>query len=317
MQNITHNLDWMQYSVAWPDFVWEWPIEDKEAREIIRACIPHLHTTGKPFERAEGDKVMGMKGYSLTYDYGYASAHVDPRRRDMKVGVRMAGQDLATWRDLGGNDKRLIGFVKGAKATTSRLDIAFDLFDYAINVPRIYADWKSGKVEARCRKVNPLVDAWKDDKGDVTEEMTVYFGSRTSETMVRSYEKGKEQKTDLDWIRFELELKGDKAIAAVDDCARLGVDVVGKAMLKEFFPKMPYKFWKPLTQGESVELTSVGRKITEREAWIRNVVLPVLREEIAKEWDSMTETGITRDIEALVREHWTTRAIAIRRQYGM
>jgi hypothetical protein len=314
---ITHNIDWLQYSVAWPDFVWQWPIEYKEATDIVRTAIPHLHVKGEPYSRPEGQHVGGMQGYTRTYDFGYASGHVDPNRRDMKIGVRMAGQDLGVWRDLGGDDRRLVGFVKGAKASTSRVDIAFDLFDYGINVPRIYDDWKAGKVEARCRKAKPYTEGEMQPNGKVTEATTVYFGSRTSEVMVRFYEKGKERGVDLDWTRVELEIKGDKAKVVMEDCARLGIDTVGKQMLREFFPKMPYKFWKQLLTGESVALTSVGRKMTEREAWIRNVVLPVLREEIANEWDSMTETGITREIEALIRQNWTTRATAIRKQYGL
>lgn len=317
MQKITHNIDALTYSVAWPDYVWDWPIEDSEARAIIRTCVPHLHVKGQPYERPKGETVYGMQGYKLSYDWGYASAHVDPQRRDMKVGIRMGGHDLGVWRDLGGNDERLVNFVRGVKGSTSRVDICFDLFDYGIDVKRLYADWKGGKLQARCRKAKPYMEGEMNDDGTVTEAATVYFGSRTSETMVRVYDKGKEQRTDLDWTRFELEIKGDKAKVVMADCARLGVGLVGKQLLREYFPKMPYKFWKPLTQGESVELTPVGRKMTEREAWIRNVVLPVLREEIDKEWDGMVETGITREIEALVRQHWTTRATAIRKQYGM
>jgi hypothetical protein len=316
MQKITHNLDALTYSVAWPDYVWEWPISDIDAREIIRTCVPHLHVKGQPYERPKGETVYGMQGYKLSYDWGYASAHVDPMRRDMKVGIRMGGNDLGVWRDLGGDDDRLVGFVRGVKGSTSRVDIAFDLFDYGIDVKRLYTDWKSGKIEARCRKVRPLTEGEKDDKGVVTEAATVYFGSRTSEVMIRVYDKGAEQKTNLDWTRFELEIKGDKAKTVMEDACRLGIATVGKQMLRDYFPRMPYRFWKSLTQGESVALTSVGRKMTEREAWIRNVVFPVLREEIAKEWDGCVETGITRDIEALIREHWTTRAIAIKKQYG-
>jgi hypothetical protein len=135
--------------------------------------------------------------------------------------------------------------------------------------------------------------------------------------MVRIYDKGMEQNTDLDWVRFEIELKGDRAKLFIGDAHRLGIDVVGKQILREFFPVMPYKFWGALIKGESVPLSAVGRKTTEREAWIRNVVLPVLREEIEKEWSGEAESGITRDVEALIREHWTTRAMAIRKQYGL
>lgn len=315
-QKITHHLDYLTYSVAWPDYVWEWPIDEQEQRLIIKTCIPHLHVNGQPYERPEGSFANGMKGYTHTFDYGYATAHVDPKRRDMKVGVRMAGQELGAWRDLGGNDERLVNFVRGAKGGTSRVDIAFDLFDYGIDVPRLYADWKRGKVKGHFRKARPYTEGVMQADGTVTEATTVYFGAGSSEIMVRVYEKGKEQNTDLDWVRIELEIKGDKAKTVMSDMARLGVADVGKQMLRDYFTHMPYKFWKQLIEGESVALTSVGRKMTEREAWIRNVVFPVLREEIEKEWDGMIETGITRDIEALIREHWTTRAIAIKKQYG-
>jgi len=235
----------------------------------------------------------------------------------MKIGTRFQGHDLALYRDLGGTDERLTGFVAGSKASTSRVDIAFDLFGFGINVPRLYTDWKGGKLKANCRKAKPYTEGVMNKDGSVTEATTVYFGSRESEVMVRVYEKGKEQGVSLDWTRFELEIKGDKAKVAMADMYRLGVGVVGKQMLRDYFSVMPYKFWKQLTQGESVALTSVGRKMTEREAWIRNVVFPVLREEIAKEWDSLTETGMTREIEGLIREHWTQRMIAVRKQYGV
>ena len=267
--------------------------------------------------RPASDEVMGMKGYSLTYDLLYASAHVDPKRRDMKVGVRMTGQDLGAYRDLGGTDDKLIDFVTRSSATASRLDIAFDLFDYGIDVPRIYQDWKAGRVQCHARKVRPMTEGMKERDGQVSEATTVYFGSRTSDLMVRIYEKGKESGTGLDWVRVELEIKGDKAKTIVQDCHRIGFAAVGKQLLRDYFIKMPYKFWKELTAGTSDALTPVGRKQTEREAWIRNVVLPVLREEIEKEWDSCVETGMTREIEALIREHWTTRALAIRKQYGL
>lgn len=316
-KHITYNIDTLTYTVAWPDYVWEWPVERYEALTICRTAIPYLHISGEPYQRPNGDFPGGMQGYSRTYDFGYASAHVDPNRREMKIGVRMGGQELGVWRDLGGDDKRLIGFLKGSKAQTTRIDIAFDLFDYGIDVKRLYDDWKAGKIDGRFRKAKPLSEGEKGADGKVSEATTVYFGSRTSELMVRFYEKGKEQHTDLDWVRVELEIKGEKAVCAVEDCARLGVDVVGKQLLRDFFTKMPYKFWRELLSGEAVALTSVGRKVTEREAWIRNIVIPVLREEIEKEWSGMVETGMTREIEALIREHWHTRMIAIRKQYGL
>lgn len=317
MGRIVHSVDWFQYSVRWPEKVSAWPLEREGQMNIVRTAIPHLSVSGMPPMRPASDEVMGMKGYALTYDLLYASAHVDPKRREMKIGVRMTGQDLQAWRDLGGNDERLIGFVAGCKGSISRIDIAFDLFDYGIDVPRIYEDWKKGRIQCNARRARPLTDGVKEKDGSITEATTVYFGARTSDLMIRIYEKGKETGTGLDWVRVELEIKGDKAKAILADCERLGFPVVGRQLLRDYFQKMPYKFWKELTLGDSVALTSVGRKMTEREAWIRNVVFPVLVEEIAKEWDGCIETGITRGVEELIREHWTIRATAIRKQYGL
>lgn len=317
MQKITHHIDWLQYSTDWPQFVWDWPIDDREARDIVRGAIPHIHLTGAPIERANSDKPYGMQGYTRTYDMGYASAHVDPNRREMKIGVRMTGQDLSAWRDFGGTDKMLVGFVKGAKGATSRVDIAFDLFNYGIGIMALYKAWKSGKIKCKARKVNPVTSAEMSENGEVVEASSLYFGSRTSELMVRFYDKGKEQHTDLDWTRVEIEVKGDKAKTVMEDMHRLGVDVVGKQLLRDYFSVMPYKFWKALVNGESVALTSVGRKMTEREAWIRNIVFPVLREEIEREWAGCIESGITREVEALVREHWMTRAQVLKKTYGL
>lgn len=313
---ITHNIDWLQYSVCWPDSVIDWPYEETEARAVLRSAVPYVHAGNEAIERAPSDKILGMQGYTRTYDFLYATAHVDPRRREQKIGVRMTGSELGMFRDMGGNDAKLADFIAGTQARTSRVDIAFDLFGYGIDPMRLYRDWKSGKLNGRFRKAVPMTEGVKMPDTSVAEASTVYFGSRQSELMVRVYEKGKEQHTELDWQRFEIEVKGDKAVAVMSDIHRLGAGTVGKQLLRDFFSDMPYKFWGDLTVGKSTELTSVGRKLTERQAWLRNIIFPLLREEIANEWDSLTETGITREIEALIREHWTTRAIAIRKQYG-
>lgn len=315
-KRITFKLDWWQYAVAWPDWLTEWPIEDDEARKIIRTCVPHLYVSGKPYDRPHGDKPSYMQGYTKTYDYGYATIHVDPNRRDMKCQVRMTGGDLQTYRDLGGDDARLVQFTRGVSGSTSRIDCAFDLFAYGIDLMQIYKDWKRGKVACRARKVTPVVGARMDEQGNVVEAVTLYFGSRTTEIMVRMYDKGKEQETDLDWIRIEIEIKGDKARAYGVAMDANGIAETARAILADYFYKMPYAFWRDVVKGKLADLPKVGRKMTEREAWIRNVVLPVLRDEIAAEWDGMEETGITRDIEALIRDHWRTRALAIQKQYG-
>jgi hypothetical protein len=45
---------------------------------------------------------------------------------------------------------------------------------------------------------------------------TFYLGSRSSEKMVRVYDKGKEQGVPQDWLRIEMEFKGESASRAAD-----------------------------------------------------------------------------------------------------
>lgn len=314
-KHITFNIDWMQYGVNPPEWLTTWPIEADGVRDILKTCIPHLYVKGKPYERPDGDTPNGMHGYTRTYDVGYATAHVNPDRLDMKVHIRMTGSECGVYRDLGGDDARLVKFVRGVGGATSRIDLAFDLFDYGIDLMRIYKDWKVGKVECRARKVTPVVSGVMNNERMVAEAATVYFGSRTSDVMVRMYDKGKEQQTDLDWTRIELEIKGDKAKAYLIAMDNNGIPETGRAILADYFYKMPYVFWREVLKGSIVPLPSVGRKITERQAWLRNVIFPLLREEIAAEWDGMEETGITREIESMIRDNWHTRALAIRKQY--
>jgi len=315
MAKITHSIDWLQYSCAWPNEVREWPFDDQEQLAILRTCVPAVSVAGLPPQRPASDKIFNMAGYPETFDMLYASAHVNPRRREQKIGVRMTGQNLAAYRDLGGTEARLLEFVQGVRGKTSRIDLAFDLFDYEVDLQRVYRDWKSGKVRTNARGVQPLIDATRNADGSVTEAVTLYFGSRTSEVMVRMYDKGKQMRTDLDWLRVEVEVKGDKAVQVAADCNRLGVGDVGRQLLRDYITQAPYKFWRELVKGSSVELTPVGRKATDQEAWLRNIIIPLIAEQMRHEWDSCEETGITSLVEGLIRENWQIRSLAIRKQY--
>jgi len=317
MAEIKHSIDWFQYSVKWPDAIWEWPLERGEAIPILKSAIPFMDTTGWKPERDNEYRVLPMAGYPNTYDMLYASCHVDPKRPEQKIGVRMTGQNLGAYRDLGGTEGRLLEFYTNVGGKCSRIDIAFDLLDYGIDILRIYKDWETGKVKSNARTVQPLTKATRNADGTISKASTLYFGGRESDMFVRIYEKGKQMQTDLDWLRVELEIKGDKASAVCQDIARLGVAAVGKELLRGYFSKMPYKFWRDLVDGESVALTPVGRKVTAHDAWLLNVILPMLQEDIRKEWEGETDRGITRNVEALIRENWTRRMMCLREQYHM
>lgn len=317
MTEIRHSIDWLQYSIAWPSGVDIWPIDASTELSIFKTCVPMLDVSGMPPARPSGDKRLGMRGYTKTYDMLWCSAHVDPNRRTQKIGVRFTGQDLSAYRDLGGTDDRLLQFVKHNNATPSRIDLAYDLFGYKIDPLVIYKDWLSGRVKTRARTVQPLSRATRTGADGLAIASTLYIGSRTSPVMVRIYEKGKQMGVDLDWCRVELEIKDSKAASVLQDCIMHGIGDTARALLIEAMPTVPYKFWKELTKGKSVALESVGRKKTQRQVWLENIVLPLVAHELNEEWEADEPTGLTQAVEALLRGNWQRRALEIRRQMGL
>ena len=104
----------------------------------------------------------------------------------------------------------------------TRLDLAID------NVQHIYYRlqelddiWKSRRCCAHFRTFKRILE--RDSSGEITGD-TIYFGSRSSDLMVRVYDKQLENRlrhpespVDDEWIRWELELKDGRA----DNAARL------------------------------------------------------------------------------------------------
>lgn len=315
MTDIQHSIDWLQYSVAWPNEVREWPIDESEQVAVVKTAVPHLHVTGLPPMRLKEEKVFGMQGYPQTYNMLYCTAHVNPRYREQKIGVRFTGEHMQAWRAFGQDDMRLVNFVKDIRGKASRIDIAFDLFDMGIDPMRIWQDWKSGKVKSTAQTCHPVVDTVRHKDGVVTEASTLYIGSRTSEVMFRIYEKGKQMGVEKDWVRFEVELKGRRAEMAIEDIARSSVEAVGRAIIEKGVD-MPYKFYKTLLTGATTALTTLRRKETDTQLWIRNVVLPLLAQEMLAEFDSEEfPYSLQYALESMISKNWSSREQYIRDTY--
>lgn len=317
MGEIRHSIDWLQYTLGWPNSVEVWPIDDAEELAIFRTCVPMLSVEGLPPFRREKNKALGMGGFTKTYNMLWCTAHVDPKRRQQKIGVRFTGENMTTYRELGGTDARLMEFIKHNNGNPTRIDIAFDMFDFGIEPLRVYQDWLTGKVRTRARTAKPFTKSVRNADGTVTSASTLYIGSRTSPVMVRIYEKGKETGTGIDWVRIELEIKDTKAAAVLNDINRFGVEKVGRTLLSEAMPGMPYKFWRELMKGGSVALEAVGRRKSARQVWLENIILPMIGDELNAEWEGEEITGLTQAVEALLRQNWQRRAIEIKRQYGL
>jgi len=312
-KSITNCLDWLQVSADYPED-WDtskWPADDalhatRDRVAFLQRFVPVV-VGEKPTDRPSFNY---LEGYTFHWDFGYCSAFIDPKRPEQKIAVRFQGNELSHWRSMGYSDDKLIQYY-APFAKPSRIDIAFDFRGYEIDPLRIYNDWERGRFRTSARKVFPYTEAIRQPDDLVDKATTLYIGSRKSEFCFRIYEKGKQTKTEKDWTRLEIELKGDRAHAAMLDAAQHGLHKVGVSLLQKAITKCNYNFYRELIEIGSVPLTETKRKATNRELWLINMVLPVLYETMI---DELYSNGgiITNAVETMMKKYRKELSKAIR-----
>lgn len=97
-------------------------------------------------------------------------------------------------------------FLDDLGVRPTRVDVAFDDFEGLLTPGRIRAAYDAGGLVTRARDIDGHA-SWS-GRG-----WTCYVGARSSEVMVRFYDKSAEQKLpeSVHWMRSEIELKGKKA----------------------------------------------------------------------------------------------------------
>jgi DNA relaxase NicK len=128
-----------------------------------------------------------------------------------------------------------------------------------------------GKVITQARKMTPIES--KDKKGN-GQGKTVNIGSRTSEAFLRVYDKGAEQGTDVDWTRVELETKGRLADLACVRMGQKGIRRAGCALIRKFVSIPDLEWYTDLLSGAGEMDTTLRRKESDWDAWVRAVALP-------------------------------------------
>lgn len=138
------------------------------------------------------------------YHYGFSVVGSDIRislSRDMRKQGAMIVLSASALEGL--SDARLWlanAFDLGWRA--SRVDVAFDVYDSGVSAGQVASEYAAASENLPRRKTTVI----SSPKGD-----TFYVGSRMSPRMLRVYDKGRQQRTSLDWLRLELEIKGRSA----------------------------------------------------------------------------------------------------------
>lgn len=190
-------LDWLSFSVPYDDGL---------------ALVERLF--GKPQLRPRG-----IRGYTHSATIcGSGVVGWSPERPEQKVHVQMPSTALSQAVEAMpglGHVRPLLQFLVEAGAVMRRVDFALDDLRGLLSMARIGQHVAQDWFVSRSRQV----DRYQRLRGGDGE--TFFFGSRSSESYVRIYDKRAERmdKGEDDpghWIRVELELKGDKAQAVVE-----------------------------------------------------------------------------------------------------
>lgn len=177
-------------------------------------------------EKCNFQFINGMHGYADRLYYDGISIHFNGRNENMGVWCEMSGQGCRVFETLGTGDYNTIFrtiFENDGMMNVTRLDVAFDDHDGLLNISKIFDDTMKQNFSSR----------WKWYKHEAgSQGVTVYFGSPKSDIRLRIYDKARERNKEGHWIRVELQLRDERALAFIKllyyeteeiSCAFLGV----------------------------------------------------------------------------------------------
>lgn len=178
----------------------------------------------------------------------------------------------------------LLGSWQAVGASITRIDFAFDDREGRLDLLEIERKVKDGELTTRARKAR---GAWSCDIGAPLEEgRTVYVGSSLSETVVRFYDKAREQQVSGPWVRCEVQLRGERADKLVERFVAQGVSAVAAALRAHLAFRVPDMTQRPSRQfvcvwweeflgwAEACELVIRGavRTIAQTQEWVKKSV---------------------------------------------
>lgn len=265
------NIDWMTLTKKYPQSYWVEGVGFDTASVLIAAAV--MRELG--FETYSFEPRVGVPGYR----YGYKDVHSDvtvfvsERIETQGVMVQVPGsfneQIMATGTLLA------VALDHGWHVT--RIDIAIDLFNTGIKpefVHHLYSMY-----HPRAPRNTSLIVGQGGS--------TFYLGSRQSESMMRIYDKGAEQKVERDWLRIESEYKGAKAIQAANMALRNIYEIVADMRRMIDLPMYSLDILLEMLHDEEVgKLKGRVALRADREAWLMTQVMSAVKNLARDDYDA-------------------------------
>lgn len=168
----------------------------------------------------------GFHGYAEGYSYGSIKVYYSGSD-NMGVHVVLSGTACEEYASLCFSDdyswSDFMSVIFEYDVNVSRLDIALDDHIGLLNLKTMHNKVKAGHVSSRFKTSRNYTEHRLSDGAEAGQ--TLYFGTRKSDVMFRFYDKRAEQLdkvVDLPdvWLRYEIELKNERALKVAKFIAR-------------------------------------------------------------------------------------------------
>lgn len=190
------------------------------------------------YDRAYRLKCGGIANLS---DSDYQGARLD-----------MGGDAFATLRAGGVSDADWLAmsdtFPK--KRWTTRIDFCFNIHGGEQGFPEnTLTEWDAQRHQTKFRKEPEIYDNRRNGGG-----ITIYYGSRNSDKLVRVYDKAAEMKLLSEaWTRVEMQLKKPHSAAFVLDARQHPLETVGRSWLMQLIDFPQLDWWNYMICGDTIE----------------------------------------------------------------
>ncbi len=219
------------------------------------------------------------------------------KKGSREVHVDISGKIVGGW-DYEFTQK-LCAWVREKNGHFGRVDVAFDDFVSSVTLEVVEAAVRSGQAVKRSKKWRKVEE--HDEESNCTG-LCMYFGSRQSDTYVRTYDKAAERRAngvefEGKWHRWELELKNARAHSfglalsyiSPEDFKKFSVGVLRSAVdfRDTSYNEEPWQrctaktlqWWAELTEGfekARIVVQKLQKKIEDVKQWAAQSLAPIL-----------------------------------------
>ena len=142
-------------------------------------------------------------------------------RPELGVHVSLSAEALANVKDMGGiaeNEtvRTWLADLVSLGFRPSRVDFAVDEREGLVDLEEVRAAVQEGRLSTRFREIKAM------EKLTGSPGNTIYFGSSSSSTLCRMYDKGAEQGVAGHWVRVEFQFRRKNAASVIEKVVKEG-----------------------------------------------------------------------------------------------